>query len=66
MEVLYWNIYNRRLLLELTLWDNYNIIAIQEPSWEGRLYCPRAGNYHAVYNGGRAALYINKQYTINL
>ena len=65
MEVLYWNIYNRRPPLELALRDNYNIIAIQEPSREGRLYCPRAGNYHAVYNGGRAALYINKRYAID-
>ena len=66
IEVLYWNTYNRRPLLELALWDNYNIIAIQEPSWEGRLYCLRAGNYHAVYNRGWAALYINKQYAIDL
>ena len=65
MEILYWNTHNSRPPLELALRDNYDIIAIQEPCRNGRLYCPRLGSYHAVYNGGRAALYINKRYAVD-
>ena len=46
--------------MELALRGDYNVIAIQEPTRSKRIYCLGTCNYHVVYGGGRAAIYINK------
>jgi hypothetical protein len=64
--ILYWNTRNGTPAMEIALQDDYDIIAVQEPGRVNKsVYCPRAGNYHAVYGGGRAAILINKRYAID-
>jgi hypothetical protein len=64
--VLYWNAHNSRPPMEIAFRDDYDIIAIQEPGLvNNRIYCPRGGNYHGIYDGGRAAIFVNKRHAIN-
>ena len=71
MTLLLWNTQGNKQCLEVLLEESkYDVLAIQEP-WINTLtkstYCPRSARYHLIHAPeGRAALYINKKYPVDL
>lgn len=65
VTILQWNVRKERACLTQALWSAYDVLAIQEPAAVGQVpTCPAACNFHLLYGGGRAAIYIHKRHPV--
>ena len=69
LTILYWNMGGKWERAEYPLRTSraYDVVAVQEPGLNPYLKIPkhtRGGDYHIVWGGGRAVLYVHKQHSV--
>ena len=69
LTILYWNMGGKWERAEYPLRTSraYDVVAVQEPGLNPYLKIPkhtRGGDYHIVWGGGRAVLYVQKRHSV--